>query len=247
MKTSPQTDLIDAAMAKARLLVPPLVKDAVNPRFGSGYTTLYAYDPAVRCLAEQGVSVAQNVAFLELAGSVGIGVSTRFGKDGQWIESDPTFIPVPKPDAHSIAAAVTYGRKISLGALGCVMAHEEDDDGNSLTPPKRATREEKRSVPREAPKASGVLVDDSGNEIPLVDLDEGDDDGAPSELDQVIETILNLTRALNLGQGAKDAMWETHVGRGYSPHDLRKVPLDKLRPLAESLALQERRATQAKP
>src|SRR5262245_17417824 len=53
---------------------------------------------------------------------------------GQYIECEPMFVPVPRPDPQAYASGITYMRRISLLAIAG-QAGEKDDDGREASRP----------------------------------------------------------------------------------------------------------------
>jgi hypothetical protein len=124
---SPQTDLIDGAMAKAQRDMKAAAKDAVNPHFKSKYADLAAVWDAIRVpLTSNGIAVLQNVENIGEA----VAVTTRLVHAGQFYEFGPLVVPLAQHTAHGIGSAITYGKRYSLSAAVGV-ATDEDDDGNA--------------------------------------------------------------------------------------------------------------------
>jgi hypothetical protein len=130
---------IAKALAKAQAEMKAAAKDHVNPAFKSKYADLASvWEVARSCLPKNDIAVFQNVTRLEN----GIGVETMLlHSSGEWIQSDPFFVPVSRPDAHGTMSAVTYGKRGSLCAVCGIVADEPDDDGNAASgkePPRTA-------------------------------------------------------------------------------------------------------------
>lgn len=127
MLSSEQTDVIDAAMAKAQKAMRAAAKDAINPHFKSKYADLASVWDAIRePLTGNGIAVLQNV---ENFGK-GVAVTTRLVCAGQWYEFGPLVVPLAQESAHGIGSAITYGKRYALSAAVGV-ATDEDDDGNA--------------------------------------------------------------------------------------------------------------------
>lgn len=131
MNRSEQSDLIDAAIAKAQKALKPAARDAVNPHFKSRYADLSAVWDAIRGpLTENGIGVLQDVENIGKA----VAVTTRLVHSGQWYEFGPLVMPLAAETAHGIGSAITYGKRYALSAaLG--VATEDDDDGNAAVGP----------------------------------------------------------------------------------------------------------------
>jgi len=132
--TSPETDKLDAAMAKVQGEVDNAIKNKVNPHFKSKYADLAAVWEACReALAKNQIALMQ---FPVHSTDGRLHLMTRVAHGGQWILSQYS-IPVGKNDAHGFGSALTYIKRQALKAVVGV-ADEEDDDGNkSLAPPSR--------------------------------------------------------------------------------------------------------------
>ena len=154
MKTSDQTDKIDAALAKAQSELENPTKDATNPHFRSKYATLDAGLNIVRSvLSKHGISVTQPTGFEDGV----LMLYTRLACAGQWIQSEYPVSQFPVKQ-QELGSCLTYSRRYSLFSLVGI-AGEEDDDANAVTSPTPA--------PKRAPKAETVQLlsaDDSSRE-----------------------------------------------------------------------------------
>jgi hypothetical protein len=160
MKTSEQTDKIDAAMAKVQQALGPIAKNKIvdtsrdggNSGWKSGYTTLDAlYSAAHDHLAEHRVVVYQGGDFVQGLGPV---LVTRLAHDGQWVQS---FFPIKtsRDGAQGFGGGVTFARRWGLCcAVGLVPADAEEGQGY-----KDAAREAKAPRKAAAPGGLGALVD----------------------------------------------------------------------------------------
>jgi len=125
--TSESTEKLDSALAKAQGEVSSPNQTKVNPFFKSKYADISDIWNAIRpALKKYEVSLTQwPVANEDVKRAH---VITRVAHKGEWITCEGA-IPISKGDAHGYASAVTYLKRISLGAvLG--ISFEEDDDGN---------------------------------------------------------------------------------------------------------------------
>lgn len=153
MKTSEQTDKIDAALAKAQGELENPLKDATNPHFRSKYATLDAGLNIVRAvLSKHGISVTQPTGFEDGV----LMLYTRLACAGQWIQAEYPVSQFPVKQ-QELGSCLTYSRRYSLFSLVGI-AGEEDDDANAATSPTPA--------PKRAAKAEPEMlsVDDSARE-----------------------------------------------------------------------------------
>jgi hypothetical protein len=133
MKTSNETDKIDAALARAQAEMTNPAFDSTNPHFKSKYASLAAVrNGIIPILARHGIACVQELLHEE--GKVGC--ATRLSCAGQWIEFAPFYLPPSKGDAQGYGSASTYARRYSLQAVAGV-AGDEDDDGNAVAQPAR--------------------------------------------------------------------------------------------------------------
>ena len=136
MRTSPEIDLIGAALAKAQAIIKPAIKNAKNPHYKSEFANEEAVHEAAKvALASHDIAVIQGAEFKD-----GHWVMvTRLVHKGQWIESDfPMLATQQNPQA--MGSASSYARRYSyLGMVG-VVAGDDDDaevaEGRSQAPNK---------------------------------------------------------------------------------------------------------------
>lgn len=155
MRTSEQTDQIDAVLALVQAEVATVTKNKtvdVKTRDGgdgwkSGYATLEALDAAARpALTKHGVALVQGGGFVQ---GLGPTLETRLAFKGQWIES---FFPVKtsRDGAQGFGGGITFARRWGLCcAVGLVPADAEEGQGY-----KDAARENK--APRRAAAPGGL-------------------------------------------------------------------------------------------
>jgi len=149
VKTSPETNEISAALAKAQGVMNNPGKGAKNPHFKSNYADLSSGINAIReGLSANGIAVIQAP---RLEGDVMM-LDTRLthGSD-QYFESEWPICKLPAPP-QQIGSALTYARRYALFAMVGIAG--EDDDGNaanaSATP---------------APPVPGPLTDEQINHL----------------------------------------------------------------------------------
>ncbi len=133
MKTSEQTDKIDAALAAAQAEMANPAQDAKNDHFRNKYATLASVRNAViPVLAKHGISCTQELVSIDNK----VGCATRLAHAGQWIEFEPLMLPAGKNDAQGFGSACTYARRYSLQAVAGVFG-DADDDGNAASQPEK--------------------------------------------------------------------------------------------------------------
>jgi hypothetical protein len=161
MKTSEQTDKIDAALAKAQAEMTNPVYDSTNPHFKSKYASLAGVRNAIiPVLAKHGVACVQELVHQDTK----IGCATRLSHAGQWIEFEPFFVPTGKNDAQGFGSASTYARRYSLQAVAGVSG-DEDDDANAVSAPGKSKTQKPITEPLSGPitptsgSAENVLPD----------------------------------------------------------------------------------------
>ena len=151
MRTSEQTDIIDAALAKAQAEIENPTKDATNPHFRSKYATLDAGLNIVRtCLSKHGISVTQPTRVEDGI----LMLETRIACQGQWIASEYPVCAFPVKQ-QEMGSCLTYSRRYSLFSLVGI-AGEEDDDANAAT---TATPAPKRTSNKVSAETSAVAKD----------------------------------------------------------------------------------------
>lgn len=132
MKTSEQTDKLWPAIVKARQSMKGPKKDAENPGFKRDGKALKYADLSACIEAADDAGAAHGLVTLQevTSDSAGASVSTLVvHESGQWVQSDPVFIPANKQDAQGFGSAISYGRRYSLKAFWNMA--DEDDDGNA--------------------------------------------------------------------------------------------------------------------
>jgi len=117
-----------AALAAAQSEMGHAALDSENPYFKSKYSSLTAVIDAVKPLAKHGIAYIQHSRPVDK----GVGVETVFYGYGEAIGCGVVAVPVAKPDAHAIGAAITYAKRYSL-AMSCGISADEDDDGNAVS------------------------------------------------------------------------------------------------------------------
>ena len=127
MLTSPEIDLLAAALAKAQAIMGGALKDSTNPFFKSKYADLESVWQACRkTLTDNGLSVVQGSGFRAECGTF---ITTRLlHSSGQWIEGE---LPVvaKEPTPQGMGSAITYARRYALAAM--VGVYQTDDDAEA--------------------------------------------------------------------------------------------------------------------
>lgn len=168
--TSPETDKLDAALAKAQGAVKHALKDSRNEHFKSNYADLSSVWEACReALSANGISVTQWPCHAE---DSRLHLVTRLACAGQWMQAHMS-MPLSKPDAHGYGSAVTYARRFALASAVGIAA--DDDDGNDAAAKPQAQRAAppkyekiKRAVDTASPKPqSGQSAFAQGDDPPF--------------------------------------------------------------------------------
>ncbi len=117
------------ALSKAQLEMEVAKTDTIQSFFKSKYADLASVVKASRpYLAKNGLSIIQRV----LPDEKGVlNLYTRLcHASGQWMESRMPIVP-PKQDIQTLGSYITYLRRYNYASLVCVVAADEDDDGET--------------------------------------------------------------------------------------------------------------------
>ncbi len=118
------------ALLKAQLDIRNAIKDSTNPHFGNDFASLTSVIAAVKpALNAHGIAVVQVPGF---ADGVATLETTLLHTSGEWM-AGTSASPVTKKDPQGVGSAITYLRRYSLAAIGCI--GQEDDDGNDAASP----------------------------------------------------------------------------------------------------------------
>lgn len=149
MKTSETIELISAALVSMQAEAQHANFDSKNPHFKSKYASLAeVIDTAKPVLAKHGLAVIQLPAFRENIGHV---LCTRIiHSSGQWIEDEMRLNPI-KDDPQGLGSALTYARRYSIPGI-CMIASEDDDDGNRASHGPNVTPIQAKSITMEEVK-----------------------------------------------------------------------------------------------
>lgn len=132
MKTSLSVGNIIKARIEAKKILSKPKKDGVNPHFRSKYIT---YESLIKSIEDAMLPNGLDM-YTELVngedGSVGCKI-TLYHISGEYITSNPFFLPCAQKTAQGYGSASTYVLRYAVAAFWGLAA-EEDDDGNSATP-----------------------------------------------------------------------------------------------------------------
>lgn len=138
--SSPNTDLLTAALAKAQSEYTVVEYDSANPHFKSKFASYAQCCESLRGpLTKHGISLPDFRP--GLVGGQWVMVGTLRHVSGQWISGIAPLI-MPKGDMQSFGAACTYAKRTLLMALTGGFTGEADDDGQSVaeTPKAQAAK-----------------------------------------------------------------------------------------------------------
>lgn len=132
IRTSEQTNELDAALALAQGEMEAAPKSSLNPHFKSHYSNLAACKAAARpALTKHGLSVSQGI--LTDLDRAAVGVATRLAhKSGQWFIHE-TWCKPKGIGPQDVGSAGTYLKRYGYCAT-VGLTSEEDDDGQSAQP-----------------------------------------------------------------------------------------------------------------
>jgi hypothetical protein len=171
--TSESVGTIFAALAKAQGIMQNPRKNAINPRFGSAYSTLdEGLNVAREALASVDVCIIQTTYMQDHL----LMLETRLGhSSGEWISSHYPVIGTPFKPQDGLAS-LTYARRAALFALVGIAG--EDDDGNAANKagmiqlPTPAVEEKKEISDEEIMKLYNDMTSDLNSCQTMEDLDD---------------------------------------------------------------------------
>lgn len=128
MKTSEQTDLLDAALALAQAEIEPALKDSNNPHFKSKYSDFKSVREVSRkILGKYGIAIVQEI-LTDLDRGL-IGCQTRISHKGQWMLFDPLWVkPARGLAPQDVGSCATYLQRYTYKAALGISSQDEDDD-----------------------------------------------------------------------------------------------------------------------
>lgn len=154
MKISENINELAKALAQFQEEIRNPNNTATNPQFRSKYAPLEVVINTIKP-----VLAKYKLSFIQSTGSEGENISVTtllMHESGQWIESDPLFLPAHQIkkggekdfNAQGAGSSLTYARRYSLSAM-LGLSSEDDDDGNgnsqgykdsSSNPPKTSSQ-----------------------------------------------------------------------------------------------------------
>jgi hypothetical protein len=155
--SSPETDAITEALAKAQAEYPIVAYDSANPHFKSKFASY-----AQCCDSLRGPLTKHGLALPDfrpgMVGGQWIVVGTLRHKGGQWISGVSPLL-MGKSDMQSFGAAMTYAKRTLLMALCGGFSGEPDDDGEDRPRPEArpAARPEQKSDPKHMVYLQGAI------------------------------------------------------------------------------------------
>lgn len=134
--SSPETNALTEALAKAQAEYPVVAYDSANPHFKSKFASY-----AQCCDSLRGPLTKNGLALPDfrpgLVNGQWIVIGTLRHKSGQWISGVSPLL-MGKGDMQSFGAAMTYAKRTLLMALVGGFSGEADDDGHSVSEPAAA-------------------------------------------------------------------------------------------------------------
>lgn len=154
MLTSESIKEISIALNNFQNVVEQPAKSANNPFFKSKYVPL---ENVMTTIKKHAVPVGLSYFQSTLTNDKGeIGVQTRImHTSGEFIETEPLYLPNEKKNAQSAGSAITYARRYQLSAAFGI-ASDEDDDGNGAvnTDKKSSSVNSYKKKPEEVKKSN---------------------------------------------------------------------------------------------
>ncbi len=155
MNRSTECGELFAALAAAQSEYKPLIKNK-KANYGWFADLSAIIEATSAALSKHGLCVSQNGSFSEGR----VQTQTLLGhKSGQWIETCLSLKP-RKDDEQGVAAAITYGRRYSLGPILGVAAEDDDDGGSAVIDHSKKDDGKKTPPPPPAPYLFDMHKDD---------------------------------------------------------------------------------------
>ena len=163
MKTSTNIDKIIPALIKVKSKLKAVAKTSDNPYFKSKYADLNSYIEAVEeLLAENDLILLQPTGIDDQGTFVETSIVHT---SGQFVSSAMRLV-LKTQDMQQAGAAVTYGRRFTLGSLLSMKA--EDDDGNLASGKEiKPTQKTSTPTPKVAFTAAVGKVEDNVAQAPV--------------------------------------------------------------------------------
>lgn len=160
MKTSENiTNILKARVEAKKSLVKPK-KDGINPHFKSKYVTHEALIKSIEeAMLPHGLDMFTQLLNNE-DGTIGCRI-TLFHVSGEFIESDPFYLPCTQKTAQGYGSASTYVMRYAVSAFWSIAA-QEDDDGNGAqeAPKKPLTKTFSKPQVNSPINEKPILIDD---------------------------------------------------------------------------------------
>jgi len=154
-QTTPETDKIFAALAKAQSELKTAEFDSQNPHFRSKYASLKSVmDSILPALNKYGICVIQPASF----DGENVQVMTRLGHGSQWISSTMSCPVGNRKTAQAIGSVITYLRRYSIQSMTGSTAGVVDDDGNEASADPQREPYLKKEQQREKIEAAAAEV-----------------------------------------------------------------------------------------
>ena len=170
------------SLALAQAEMPAAKFDSTNPHFKSRFASLNSVAEVARIAARHGIGFMQTIEQEEEKLRA---VTLLLHTSGQYIISRSPWFKPAKSDAHGVAGAVTYARRVGLSTAFCITA-DEDNDGNTAAGKDGAITVPAPELPSLPPEESIFVPDD---------LKEAAIEAASRGTDTYREWFANLTKA----------------------------------------------------
>lgn len=159
MKTSDNiTNILKARVEAKKKLVKPK-KDGINPHFKSKYVT---YEALIKSIEEamlpQGLDMFTQLLNHE-DGTIGCRI-TLYHMSGEWIESEPFYLPCTQKTAQGYGSASTYVQRYAVSAFWSIAAQEDDDGNGSQESPKKTDKPVTKPYAKPQVNDKPILIDD---------------------------------------------------------------------------------------
>jgi hypothetical protein len=161
-ETSPNTQQLFRAFAKAQSEMGTAAYDAKNPHFKSPYSTLSSVLGAILpALNRHGLALMQHPSFPD---GDHVSVTTVIAHESeQWMSSTMSMPLGKRRDAHAIGSCISYLRRYTVSAICGLM--QGDDDGNA------AVGRAPQAQPARPAAPPAPVVTDADVEKALLDVD----------------------------------------------------------------------------
>jgi hypothetical protein len=203
MNASDSIKELATALAKAQGELMGAKKDTANPFFKSKYADLASIVEALKaCFPKYGLAYVQTICTSE----DGVGVETLLThSSGEWVRSDPFYLPVNKADAQGFGSCATYARRYSLAAIAGVAP--EDDDGNAAAKSAPTALERIQAAePGNARKATTDAFDALPEEAKQITREWAVEIMADVEVGKVVKAF-DFIESKDLDSEGKMALW----------------------------------------